>query len=100
MRVNARFDETYAKRIEYLTRTTNMSVSEVIKSSVLFYYESVRNQQAPDLKNMNRWIGTSSSGRTDVSVKYKTMLDESLSAKHGKPLTTNPVVPNKVNSPK
>ena len=84
MRVNARFDESYAKRMEYLTRATNMSVSDVIKSSLLHYYEAVRGTHAPELKHLNTWIGVSASGRSDVASNYKELLDESLTAKHGK----------------
>ena len=84
MRVNARFDESYAKRMEYLTRATNMSVSEVIKSSVQFYYESVIAQRSPELKHLSRFIGALSSGRSDIASNYKCELVDSLSAKHAK----------------
>ena len=96
MRVNARFDESYAKRMEYLTRATNMSVSEVIKSSVQFYYESVIAQRSPELKHLSRFIGESGSGRSDVASNYKSELTDSLSAKHGKPLDRVEQAPNRL----
>lgn len=84
MRVNARFDEDYAKRMAYLTRATHMGVSEVIKASVLYYYEAVRGQQKPQLTHLSQWIGKASSGRSDVASSYKDLLSESFAQKHGK----------------
>lgn len=81
MRVNARFDEDYAKRMEYLTRATDMGVSEVIKASVLFYYEAVRGQQKPQLTHLSQWIGKADSGRSDVASNYKDLLGVSLGHK-------------------
>jgi hypothetical protein len=84
MRVNARFDEDLARRLEYLTRTTHMGVSDVLKSSVMFYYDSLKSQEAPKLTRLREWIGKSTSGRADVSESYKSSLVESLASKHGK----------------
>lgn len=84
MRVNARFDDDLARRLEYLTRTTHMGVSDVIKSSVMFYYESLKGQEAPKLTRLREWIGKSASGQSDVSVTYKDSLTDALAAKHGK----------------
>ena len=84
MRVNARFDDDYAKRMEYLTRATDMGVSEVIKASVLYYYEAVRGQQKPQLTHLSQWIGKASSGRSDVASNYKNLLSDSFADKHGK----------------
>lgn len=84
MRINARFDPSYAKRLEYLTRATNSSVSDVMKASVMFYYESVRGQQAPQLRHLAPWIGKAGSGRTDVASNYKDLLSDTFGGKHGK----------------
>jgi predicted transcriptional regulator len=87
MRVNARFDDDLARRMAYLTRATNQGVSDVIKSSVLMYYESLRRQEAPKLTHLDAWIGKCDSGRSDLSVNYKALWAEGLAAKHGiKPL--------------
>jgi hypothetical protein len=56
----------------------------VIKSSVMFYYDSLKGQEAPKLTRLREWVGKSASGRTDVSVSYKDSLAESLASKHGK----------------
>ena len=88
MRVNARFDDDLARRLEYLTRTTHMGVSDVIKSSVMFYYDALKGQEAPKLTRLRDWIGKSASGHSDVSVSYKDSLADSLASKHGKRAAT------------
>jgi hypothetical protein len=98
MRVNARFDDDLARRLEYLTRVTNLGVSDVIKSSVMMFYESVRGQAAPQLHALGPLIGQFGSGRSDVSATYKTLLADSWLAKHGKPVV-KPTVLREPTSP-
>jgi hypothetical protein len=100
MRVNARFDDDLSQRMAYLTRATNMGVSDVIKSSILFYYESVRGREAPQLTHLSQWIGKTGSGRVDVSSAYKSLLTDSLAEKHGKSAGAMVTAAAKVRNPR
>jgi hypothetical protein len=85
MRVNARFEGEYERQVEYLTETTGMGVSDVLKASVEHYYQAMRAKGKPQLNNLRAFIGKLDSGRSDISVRYKEVLSDALVAKHGKP---------------
>lgn len=82
MRVNARFVGVSERQIEFLTKATGQSVSDVLRASIEHYYDEVR-AQAPGLRHFGRHIGAYRSGQADTSTRYKDLLTEDLSAKHG-----------------
>jgi predicted Ser/Thr protein kinase len=84
MRVNARFEGEYERQVEYLTQTTGMGVSDVLKASVEYYYQAMRAKGKPRLDNLRAFIGKQDSGRSDVSSRYKELLGDATATKHGK----------------
>lgn len=83
MRVNARFVGAAERQVEYLAKATGQSVSEVLRTSVDRYFQEVRAGQG-GLRHFARHVGAYRSGDTDTSTRYKDLLTEDLSAKHGK----------------
>ncbi len=82
MRVNARLDAESQRQLDYLRETTGAGVSDVLKASLEHYYAAVRAARRPKLQHLNEWVGKSGSGRSDVSVRTKELLSDSVSAKH------------------
>ena len=81
MRVNARLDEESQRQIDYLTETTGMPVSHVLRVSVGHYYRQVRAQRAGP-KHLVALIGKGQSGRSDIASDVKGRLSEALGEKH------------------
>jgi hypothetical protein len=81
MRVNARLDAESTRQLEYLLEATGVGVSDVLKASLAHYCAAVRASRPPALSRLRPWIGTLGSGRSDVSVRSKELLQESLTAK-------------------
>ncbi len=75
MRVNARFEGVAEQQVEYLAKTTGLSVD--------FYYRHIRSHSGSGLRHLGALIGQGDSGRTDISVNYKEILTEILSEKYG-----------------
>ncbi len=82
MRVNARFVGVAERQVEYLTKATGQSVSEVLRTSIEHYYQELR-AQTPGLRHFGRHIGAYRSGQTDTSDRYKDILTQELVDKHG-----------------
>ncbi|RRD67546.1 hypothetical protein EII19_05425 [Comamonadaceae bacterium OH2310_COT-174] len=84
MRVNARFDEEAEQQVAYLAEVTGMGVSEVLRTSVQHYYDSVRAQRS-GLRHLGAFIGQGDSGRADVAGRYKERLAEGWAGKYAPP---------------
>lgn len=84
MRVNARFDEEAERQVAYLAQVTGMGVSEVLRTSVQHYYDTVRAQRS-GLRHLGAFIGQGDSGRSDVASTYKDRLAESWAGKYAPP---------------
>lgn len=82
MRINARLDDEAQKQIDYLTQATGQSVSHVVREAVARYHAQTKAQQAGP-RRLLAMIGQAESGRTDIASRYKDLLTESLSQKHG-----------------
>ncbi len=82
MRVNARFEGEAEGQLAYLAEVTGMGVSEVLRTSVQHYYDTVRAQRS-GLKHLSAFIGQGDSGRADVASRYKQHLADGWRAKHG-----------------
>jgi len=81
MRVNARFEGDAEQQVTYLAEVTGMGVSEVLRTSVQHYYDTVRAQRS-GLKHLAAFIGQGDSGRSDVASRYKQQLGDDWHAKH------------------
>jgi hypothetical protein len=81
-RVNARFDGKYAEQIEYLTKTTGLGVSEVLRASVEYFYQTKRGAAKRALSHIGPMIGKFGSGLSDLSANHKQHLRQLLEQKH------------------
>ena len=82
MRVNARFEGVAEKQVEYLATTLGTSISEVLRLSVDSYYTTLRSGNSRKLRFMGKHIGKVHSGRSDLSVNYKSELTKILDDKY------------------
>lgn len=61
MRINARLDEAYSKKLEYIMHKTGVNKSEVIKQAIEIYYNQLTKQQLQanpmDIFRQNGFIG-------------------------------------------
>lgn len=81
MRVNARLDDESQRQLKYLLEATGTGVSDVLKASLAHYYSFVRADRPPRLTHLFAFIGKTGSGRSDVSVRAKELLTDSIGAK-------------------
>jgi hypothetical protein len=81
MRVNARLDAESQRQLEYLVEATASGVSDVLKASLAHYYSAIRANRAPRLTHLDAFIGKQGSGRSDVSVRVKELVADSIAAK-------------------
>ena len=81
MRVNARFEGVAEQQVDYLVKTMDISVSEVLRLSVDNYYRQMRGEQ-PGLRHFGKHIGRYDSGRSDTSARYKEFVLQAVDAKH------------------
>lgn len=81
MRVNARFEGVAEEQIAYLSASSGKKVSDVLRESVDFYYQHVR-QDAGQITHLSKLLGKGRSGKGDVSSNMKKYLGESLTGKH------------------
>ena len=81
MRVNARLDESTRQKIDYLTRTTGQSVSQVVREAIATYHTEVRGKQAKPSRFL-ALAGKGDSGRSDIASNVKDAYLEALLEKH------------------
>lgn len=81
-RVNARIDETLARRLDAVARRTGKTSSQIIKESLARYCELVLEQAPNPAEALTGFIG-SGRGPGDLSTTYKEQLSTSLARKHG-----------------
>ncbi len=82
-RINARLDGKAAAQLHYLTATTGLGVSEVVRASLAHYYQAQRAVQTPALRHLAPLVGAFRSGSADTSSRVKEVMAEHLGAKHG-----------------
>lgn len=80
-RINARLDAHAAAQLHYLTATTGLGISEVVRASLAHYYQAQRAQQTPALRHLLPLVGRYRSGRTDTSAQVKQVVARHLEAK-------------------
>jgi len=81
MRINARLDSESQRQLEYLLEATGSSISDVLKTCLAHYYSMVRGTRTPRLKHLLAFSDKRGSGRSDVSVRAKELLTDTISAK-------------------
>ncbi len=80
-RVNARLDESFIVKLDYLKEATAMSVSDIVKASLNYYYETVHAERLRKKDALLPYIGKYASGNIDGSVRYKEFIAASLESK-------------------
>lgn len=77
LRINARLDDSYGEKLEYLKNTTGLCLSDVVRESVDRYYAQVRSETARRQCGLDDLVGAFE-GRddtpTDLSAEYKRYL--------------------------
>ena len=77
MRVNARLDDSYFEKLEFLKQATGLTLPDVVRESVDQYYARVRNEAAGRFAELDRLVGAFD-GREDtpanLSADYKRYL--------------------------
>ena len=83
MRINARLDDSRAQKLEYLTRATDLAISEILKRAIDAYYAQMRESQPKPAEILGR-SGFVGCGEADpeLSERYKADLLELAAAKH------------------
>lgn len=95
-RVNARLDESFMVKLDYLRAATAMSVSDIVKVSLNHYYETVQAELLRKKNAMLPYIGKYASGNADGSVRYKEWIAASLDQKMARePEATYDTIPRK-----
>ena len=80
MRVNARIDETTEQQLDYLTRATGSTVSQVLRDAIAAHHRHVLQQQSKPTSLLSL-AGKGDSGIGDLSANYKRYVAEAIDAK-------------------
>lgn len=74
LRINARLDDSYSEKLEYLKEATGLCLSDVVRESVDQYYAQVKSETARRQRGLGDLVGAFE-GRedtpTDLSAEYK-----------------------------
>ena len=83
MRVSARLDEDRSRKLAFLTTSTNLGKSEILKQAIDLYYEQVSTARPRPAEILSQagFIGCGE-GAPELSERYKEDLRELVSAKH------------------
>lgn len=84
MRVNARLDDAYQTKIDYMVETLQVSVSDVVRDAIDHYYEAVKAEQVKRLRGLDAIIGMAASENTppDLSTNYKKYVGQIIEEKY------------------
>lgn len=84
MRINARLDSELSPKIRFLTKTTGLTVTEIVKKALTVFYEQIRGERTEPLLALRKagFIGCAS-GPQDLSRHYKKALLQTWIQKHG-----------------
>lgn len=84
MRINARLDESRGQKLEYLSRATHLSTSEIVKQAIDLFYEQVKSRRPlpAEVLKASGFIGCGESS-PDLSDRYKEEVKSLVAAKHG-----------------
>jgi len=81
MRLNARLDDDAADQVAYLTTTTGLSLSHVVREAIALYHAQVKGRRAAPSRLL-ALAGTGDSGHSDIAGNYKAHVAAAIAAKH------------------
>lgn len=84
MRVNARLDDSYQAKIDYIVEMRHLSVSDVIRDAIDHYYEAVKAEQVRRVRGLDAIVGMAEGVNVpaDLSTNYKKYIGEIIDAKY------------------
>lgn len=84
MRVNARLDDAYQTKIDYLTEIRHTTVSDVVRDAIDHYYEAVKAEQISRLRGLDAIVGMAGSvdAPADLSTNYKKYIGKIIEEKY------------------
>lgn len=84
MRVNARLEDSYQAKIDYIVETRHSTVSDVVREAIDYYYEAVRAEQVRRVRGLDAIVGMGESANApaDLSTNYKKYIGEIIEAKY------------------
>ncbi len=83
MRINARLDESRSRKLEFLSRATDLSISDIVKQAIDVYFEQMRGRRPPpaEVLSDSGFIGCGEAS-PDLSESYKEAVRTLVAAKH------------------
>ncbi|MDP2795622.1 MAG: ribbon-helix-helix domain-containing protein [Sulfurisoma sp.] len=84
MRVNARLDDAYQAKIDYLAEARHASVSDVVREAIDHYYAAVKAEQARRARGLDAIVGMAAStdAPADLSTNYKKYIGQIIEEKY------------------
>ena len=86
MRVNARLDDTYQTKIEYLKNQTGWNMTELLKEAIDQLYSTISKKPQHSLFDHLEEIGFigAGDGAKDLSINYKEWVRQEVHEKHSR----------------
>ena len=83
MRINARLDDSYEKKLRAIQQATALSTSEIVKQALDLLYEKTTLTGRQKNQKLIEMLAGTAEGPEDLSVNYKEYLYQSWKEKHG-----------------
>ena len=77
MRINARLDDSYAEKLDWLREQTGQTLSDVVRESIEHYHAELKGRAGQDATALDDLVGAfdgSADSPTDLSDRYKDYL--------------------------
>jgi len=83
MRINARLDDSYEKKLLAIQQATALSTSEIVKQALDLLYEKTTLTGRQKNQKLIEMLAGTAEGLEDLSVNYKEYLYQGWKEKHG-----------------
>jgi hypothetical protein len=83
MRINARLDDSYEKKLLAIQQATALSTSEIVKQALDLLYEKTTLTGRQKNQKLIEMLAGTAEGPEDLSVNYKEYLYQGWKEKHG-----------------
>ena len=83
MRINARLDDSYEKKLLAIQQATALSTSEIVKQALDLLYEKTTLTGRQKNQKLIEMLAGTAEGPEDLSVNYKVYLYQGCKEKHG-----------------
>jgi hypothetical protein len=83
MRINARLDDSYEKKLLAIRQATALSTSEIVKRALDLLYEKTTLTGRQKNQKLVEMLAGTAEGQEDLSVNYKEYLYQGWKEKHG-----------------